>query len=311
MQRCFLRLCVIKLALLLAGCSPQAQIPDFEHPVMLVKDTRLQHPTDIVKFKGRYVATELYNDRLAIFDDLQLRNLEYFEPARINRKFSAPHFLAITPRDTLLISNGWGDSIVEIENLEGRGWKEFNGIDKKFSAPHGLCVDNAGWIYVGDSLNSRLVRFRDIQGRDWQVFADLDRQISYIRQLVCRDGVVWVSNSYENRPGLNPGQGGTVLAITDFSSGRAATVFSFEKANITGVLPINDNDLLVGLWGIRRQLLLFDIKGQTAKVFKRSELGTPYGMHFDNAASQVLVAHIGKLADRDRENIGGIAVYGR
>lgn len=297
---------------LIAACSGEPQTPDFERPALIIQDARLQYPADIVKFKGRYVVTELYKNRLAAFSDLQLGDVEYFDPGKIGQEFNAPHFLAVTAADTLLISNGWGDSVVEIADLAGRGWREFKGVGKKFNGPHGLCVDESGWIYVGDSLNSRLVRFRDMQGTGWEVFSDVDRRISYIRQLACRDGIVWVSNSYENLPGLNSGLGGNILAIRDFGSGKADTVFTFEKSNLTGVLPINDRDLLIGLWGIRRQLVLFDMERRSAKIFNRQKnIGTPYGMFLDQARSQVLVMHIGDLPQdgTKKKNIGGIAVY--
>ena len=277
----------------------------------MVADARLRHPGDIVKFKGRYVATEIYDNRLAVFDDLALNNLEHFDPGRIGKELESPHFLAVTSRDTLLISNGWGSSIVEIEDLDGSGWKEFSGVGREFDAPHGVCVDDEGWIYVGDSLNSRLVRFKDMAGTGWEVFPDLDRRVSYIRELACHDGAVWAANSYENRPGLNPGRGGNILKITDFGSGKAEIVYAFTESNVTGILPIGDAAVLVGEWGLRMRLALLDTSNGTLQVFPRLEQGIPYGTFHDRAAARVLVAHIGNLSKGERENIGGIGVYGR
>lgn len=283
--------------------------PDFSKPAATISNPALSQPSDIVRFKGRYVATELYNNRLAIFDDLDLGNLEHFDPQAVGKRFRSPHFLTVTPWDTLLISNGWGRSIVEIADLEGNGWKEFSGIDRTFRAPHGICVDDNGWIYVGDSLNSRLVRFRDMDGGGWEVFQDIDERISYIRELVCRNGAVWASNSYENRPGLNPGQGSNLLKITDFASGRVDVVASFPDTNATGLLPIDDNTLLMGLWGLQRRLARVDTRGSLSEVFPRLYLGIPYGTYLDAEAQQILVTYVGKLSAAERQEIGGIAVY--
>lgn len=281
---------------------------DLDHPLAVITDPRLSHPADIIKFKGRYVATELYDNRLAVFDDLGLGNFRYFDPKRIGQRFSAPHYMAVTPRGTLLISNGWGHSIVEITDLKGDGWKEFSGIGKRFHAPHGVCVDDKGWIYVGDSLNSRLVRFRDMEGDGWQVFADVDKQISYIRELYCDHDALWVSNSYERRPGLNPGRGSKLLKITDFESGKAQVVFADHGANMTAVLPLGRGGALVGMWAAQRRLVLLQ-GGQVVDVSPYLGMGTPYGSYYDRAAGQVLVTYIGKLSRSARHDIGGIAVY--
>ncbi len=304
----------VRLLVLLAGLAVslgacQKVTYDFDRPALVVAEGKLSHPTDIVRFKGQYVVAELFNNRLAIFSDLQLSGLRYFDPKQIGKQFQAPHFLAVTRNDTLLISNGWGNSIVAISDLDGRDWREFSGTGGNFNAPHGICVDEDGWIYVGDSLNSRLVRFRDMNGKDWQVFADLDKRVSYIRQLVCRDGAVWASNSYENRPGLHSGEGGNVLKIQDFASGRADVVYSFPLSNLTGVMPLNDNKLLVGLWSVRRQLVLHDMRADKSTLFNRIELGTPYGIFVDGSAGQVLVAHIGQINEKRAPNLGGIAIY--
>lgn len=283
--------------------------PDFSSPAHIITDPGLSQPADIVRFKGRYVASELYNNRLALFDDLTLDNLEHFDPDTIGRQFRSPHFLAVTPGDTLLISNGWGDSIVEISDLDGSGWREFSGIGETFHAPHGICIDDDGWIYVGDSLNSRLVRFRDMAGTGWQVFEDVAKRISYIRELVCRDGAVWASNSYENRPGLNPGEGSNVLKITDFASGEVDVVASFPDVNATSLLLMDEDTLVLGLWGLRQRLVRMDAQGQSRQIFPRLWLGTPYGTWHDPETRRVLVTYIGRLSGDEQQRIGGIAVY--
>lgn len=283
--------------------------PDFREPARTITSPGLSQPGDIVRFKGRYVATELYNNRLVLFDDLELNELEYFDPTSIGKSFTSPHFLTVTPWDTLLISNGWGDSIVEITDLDGSGWKEFTGGDGKFHAPHGICIDADGWIYVGDSLNSRLVRFRDMEGAGWEVFEDLDAQVSYIRELACRNGTVWASNSYENRPGMNPGQGSNLLKITDFESGQLEVAASFPNVNATGVLPLDDDTVIMGLWGLHQRLVRVGTREQPEQLYPRLRLGTPYGTYVDTEAQRILVTYIGKLSDDEREAVGGIAVY--
>jgi len=302
---------VIVSLLAFCGACQDPPSPGLAQPVQVVQDQRLQHPSDITKFKGRYVATELYRNRLAIFDSVSLDKLEYLDPSILQKRFKAPHLLAVTPWDTLLISNGWGSSIVEISDLQGNGWREFKGIGKKFKAPHGLCVDDAGWIYVADSLNSRLVRFRDMNGSDWQVFADVDNKISYIRQLQCGKGTVLAANSYENKPGLNTGKGGNVLKITDFDSGKAEVVFSVADANLTGVAPLDDRQMVVGLWANRRQLAVLDLDTQKLRTLERSLLGVPYGIYKDPGTHQLWVTHLGELphGNKPSDNIGGIALY--
>jgi len=89
-------------------------------------------------------------------------------------------------------------------------------------------------------------------------------------------------------------------------------VFAFDRANLTGISPIGKQYLVVGLWGIRRQLALFDMNQRKARVFKRLQLGTPYGTYFDRESGQVIVAHIGDLPNKNEQhpvNIGGIAVF--
>jgi len=282
---------------------------NISEPDKLITDPDLPHPSDIVQFKGHYVATELYANKLVIFDDDNLSRLHHFDPESIGKHFKSPHFLAVSPRDTLLISNGWGRSIVEIEALRGNGWKEFRGIGKKFRAPHGICVDEEGWIYVGDSLNSRLVRFRDMDGADWQVFRDVEKRVSYIRELVCQDGAVWASNSYENREGLNPGTGSNVLKITDFESGVAEAIHHVPGSNMTGLAPLSDSEMLIGLWGTERRLALVDVTEQTRKPLSRTPLGVPYGSYVDQDPPRILVTHVGDVSDGERRNLGGIAVY--
>ena len=269
----------------------------------------MQKPTHILRFENHYVATQLENNKLAIFDDMNLKNLHFFDPETIGHHFGYPHFMAISKEGYLLISNGWGNSITKIEDLDGSGWEEFEGLSgSEFNAPHGICTDEDGWIYVGDSLNSRIVRFRDMQGASWQVFKDVDKKIAYSRQLVCKNGVVWISNSYENREGLNPGTGSNVLRIDDFSSGKVKVVYADKNTNITGILPL-DNILLVSRWGQYNDVVAIDIESQKSFIVKNSHngLGIPYGFFEDIYENQIINAYFGSFG----ANLGGITVLER
>lgn len=272
-----------------------------------ITSTGLDKPSSVTRFKGHYVATELKANRLALSEDLSFTNISYFDPAVVGKTFSSPHFLAVTPWDTLLISNGWGKSIVEIADLDGSGWKEFHGDTKGFNAPHGLCVDSNGWIYVGDSLHSRLVRFKDMEGGNFQEFADHDRLIAYTRQLVCKGGTVWVSNSYEPRKGLNRGVGANVLRIEDFASGRAEVIYSNPSTNITGILPL-ETSLLVAEWTTLQQIVDVDLLNGENRTIpgSRCALGAPYGL-FEEEDGSFLAAYFGDF----EMNRGGLALYRR
>ncbi len=301
-------LLTISPTFLFPGCSQDKQ--DRQKRILTIEKVMsapgLCSPTDILKFKNQYIATELKDNRLAIFNDLDHPKIRYFDPENIGRHFTAPHFLAISPSGSLLISNGWGKSIVEIEDIDGSGWKTFTGpSDDAFNAPHGICVDKDGWIYVGDSRNSRLVRFKDMHGSAWQVFKDIDRKIAYVRQVVCNNGSVWIANTYERIAGLNPGQGGNVLRIDDFNTGKAAVVYEDKKAHITGILPL-DGRLLVGRWSRQKNVVAVDLK--SGKVFSieksNNRLGIPYGFFEDRESHRILNAYFGSL----KSNAGGLTI---
>ncbi|MCG6872412.1 MAG: hypothetical protein LJE84_08995 [Gammaproteobacteria bacterium] len=231
----------------------------------------------MVRFAGRLVAAELDN-HLALFRDLRITDVQRLVPP--GKPFAAPHFLAVHPRDGLLVSNGWGSSIVALPDLNGAAATVFSGpVNSRLTAPHGLCVDANGWIYVADSLNSRLVRFRNLAGRDWQVFADHQRQVAYGRQLVCRDDGLWLANSFEQRPGLNPGSGGTLLHIKDFASGEARVVARFDE-KLTGIAALNDNQWLVGLWRAPPVVAVIDVRNGTTirRITLPAACGVAYGI---------------------------------
>jgi hypothetical protein len=294
----------------LSACTTE-QKPSLPSEIYI--NQSVSSPADIIQFKGKYVVTELYNNRLAILDSPTDQNPTYFDPTIIGKSFSSPHYLAVTSSNTLLITNGWGNSIVEITDLEGSDWREFRGQAPTFLAPHGICVSDNGEIYVADSLNSRLVRFLDMDGRNWEVFPDNDRKISYGRQLHCENERVWISNSYEDREGLNPGKGGNILLLENFRSGELLSVFERPDTNLTAVLPL-DGEILAGLWGSYNQVASVSIA--TAETSVRfwgldSGLGTPYSLQlFDHTGEfRYGAAMIGKLDPRPDEQTGGIVFF--
>lgn len=293
------------------SCSSNEQQKNGIIPIIdkIISNPNLQKPTHILRFKDYYVATELKTNKLAIFDDLDLESVSHFDPKTIGKRFHSPHYMAISPQGHLLISNGWGKSIVQIEDLDGSGWKEFSGLAKdEFKAPHGICVDDKGWIYIGDSLNSRLVRFKDMEGLSWQVFKDLDRKIAYIRQLVCKNGAVWISNSYHSRPGLNPGKGSNVLRIDDFVTGKVQVVYESKHTKITGILPLDDI-LLVARWINFRDIEAINLRSQESVSVENSQnkLGVPYGFFEDKDENLLIAAYFGSF----KANYGGLAVLKR
>lgn len=237
------------------------------------------HPTHAIEWNGKIIATELLADRLAVM------NKDWVVESYIEN-IDSPHFLAIAPNGALLVSEGWGSNIVSIDDLEGNGLLRLGG----FHAPHGVTYCN-GYIYIADSLNGRLVRVSDIQGANWDVFADYDHLVAYGRQLDCYDGVVYVANSYEPRPGLNPGQGGNVLRIANWDSGLVEEIVA---------KPFSLNGLM-GSW--------FTSWGEDWSIYygfrkfiERSGYGVPYGISI--IQGRTVVSHFGDFEN----NKGGFLI---
>ncbi|MEM7195833.1 MAG: hypothetical protein AAF402_12835 [Pseudomonadota bacterium] len=271
----------------------------------------VQNPTDVIRFKEHWVATEIYNNRLAVFPglDSDASEVRYIDGPSLGVKFRAPHHLAISPWGSLLVSNGWGSSIVDIADLESNSAREFKGRGKNFRAPHGICVDASGWIYVADSLNSRLVRFRSMDGEGWQVFADHDRKVSYVRQLVCNNEGVWAANTYELKEGLNPGQGSNVLFIRDFESGRAEEVVTIPGDNMSGVQPFSKQVALT-LWHGYPNVGIFERADQSRLIRFTDfpvDLGVPYSIYKSPESDRMIVAYFGSLENKGKSNPGGLA----
>lgn len=302
-------LTLVGASITLVACAGDQQPPV---PSEVYVNKSVSSPADIVQFNGKYVVSELYNNRLAILDSPADQTPDYFDPSSIGEKFSSPHYLAVTPENTLLISNGWGNSIVEIADLEGNGWRELNGPEPSLLAPHGICIDTNGTIYVADSLRSRLVRFDNIDGDGWQVFADTDNKIAYGRQLHCENDRVWISNSYESNEGLNPGNGGNVLLLEDFDSGLLTTVFEMPDANLTAVMPLNDQFLL-GIWGSYSQVAAVNERAEPKMQLWGFDptLGTPYSLQSftPEARYKYAAAMIGQLDPPPGAQTGGIIFF--
>ncbi len=271
----------------------------------------LFHPAYVRPVRGSYVALELLANRVVIGSDESFSRRRHTNPEAAGQHLASPHYFATHGDGSLLVSEGWGQSIVAIDpNDFSRPWQRFRGPKgERLNAPHGICTAVDGWIYVADSLNSRLVRFRDMQGRDWQVFPDNERRIAYGRQLLCRQDGVWLANSYEKRPKLNPGTGGNILRIREFASGAAEEVAAFPNENITGLAVAKNRWLIVGLWAKQRRLAIVDLStGRTERVPRPPELsGPPYGLHLDTDTQRLWVAYIGDIYKK--QNQGGLALY--
>ena len=146
-----------------------------------------------------------------------------------------------------------------------------------------------------------------MQGLSWQVFKDVEQKISYIRQLVCKNGAIWISNSYENRPGLNPGQGSNVLRIDNFATGKVQVVYEDNNTNITGILPQKDI-LLVARWSNNINIEAMNLRSGKSFVVENSQnkLGVPYGL-FEEKDESIIAAYFGSF----KANSGGLAVLKR
>lgn len=290
-----------------------SQVTEIEYKinndVRTVTNELLSNPSHLIRFKGQLVATSLYHHLLVYTDNLQQGPWKVFDPKTIGKSFRSPHYLEINSNGNLLVINGWGKSIVEIEDLNGNGWKEFTGINQEFKAPHGLCVDQQGWIYVGDSLNSRLVRFKDLEGSGWQVFSDKRNLVAYTRQMDCAPEGVYLANSYEDREGLNPGKGGNILLVRDFESGLAEVVVEFPNSNLTGLLKLPDRLLWIE-WGGGQKVM--QMTGQDLNHHEvlpaQPALGVPYGLYWDEPSQRLLTAYFGNLHNHQEEKGGLVSV---
>jgi len=275
----------------------------------------LAHPAQVIRIGDDYLGGELFSN------DIVLSELPGFDPhqrpaLRENGKDKAltlgsPHFFEVLGPGRVLVSEGWGSNIALIDIGTGNVSRFGDSQGRGLNAPHGICHDaDAGWVYVADSLHSRLVRYRLGDGSPTEVFADHKKLVSYGRQLLCDEDGLWLSNSYENREGLNPGEGSNVLHINDFASGEATVIASFPEVNMTGLARLNQRWLVVGLWGAHNQLALVSSDGSSAvmPIDPITDLpGPPYGLFFDRERSELLATYIGSI--HDRTHPGGLAIY--
>ena len=291
-----------------------AQAAASSKPEVMLRTThagRLDHPAHVVRFRDFYIAAELFNERLAVADGEDFSNTVYVDKTKTGTSLRSPHFIAPSNEPGIFFSEGWGSGIIHIPNAEHAEITRYPGpSNQRFNAPHGVCQAKDGWVYVADSLNSRLVRYRQPGGSPFEVFADHDRQVGYGRQILCRDDGVWLSNSYEKKEGINPGEGSNVLRITDFDSGKAEVMVTFRRANMTGIGIIEDRWLLVGLWSDTMQTLMVDLQGRE----KMSRLprpdtipGPPYGITVDEDMKEIFISYPGDILNKT--DPGGYAVY--
>lgn len=275
----------------------------------VVRDEVVLKPADIIKYKNKYVYAELLENTIGSFASPFDPNLMVgkFNPKSVDKKFRSPHFLA-TDGDRIYISNGWGKSVASISSLQGADFEEVGVVaGKQLWAPHGLCVGDDGFLYIGDSLNSRVVRIEIQNPKNQSVFSDINNKISYSRQLVCKDGEVWISNSYEDRPSLNKGLGSNVLRIKNWDSGLADVVFEHPSSNISGIAVI-DKTLVIGLWSNEQAVIAKNL--YTSKTYyvarKNDGLGIPYGMLYEPESRRLIVSYLGTL---DKNSTGGFVVF--
>ena len=288
-------------------------VPSLGEPVLYTGS--LTHPAHVIRVGDEYLSGELFSN------DLVLSESPGFEPYRrivLREKdkdkivtLGSPHFFdALTP-NRVLVSEGWGSDIalIDLESGEVSRFGDYQG--RGLRAPHGVCLDSSsGWVYVADSLHSRLVRYQPGDTGPAEIFADHKKLVSYGRQLLCGKDGLWLSNSYEDRKGLNPGRGSNVLHINNFASGEATVVADFPEVNMTGLARLNRQWLVVGLWGAHNQLALVSTDGSLpfTPIDPIAALpGPPYGLFFDEKRSELLATYIGSI--HDRAHPGGLAVY--
>lgn len=299
------------MSVVLLGCDDGQVLPpklQLEH----VFTGNLAHPAHVVYKDGYYFAAELFGNRVALSKNIDFEELDYAEDKEgKTMEMSSPHFIFPITHQRLLVSEGWGSEIATLD-LKTYEFEQFEGDDEPgFRAPHGVCYEpKSGWVYVADSLRSRLVRYQLEDQSQFEVFSDKDKKIAYGRQLLCAESGLWLSNSYEGRPGMNAGNGSNLLRITDFNLGKVDVVASFPGTNMTGVSELNERWLVVALWGDYEQLVLVDKKGKIEPIYLENSVGlkgAPYGLDYDRESGRLLVSHIGDIDKRTDK--GGLAVY--
>lgn len=291
--------------LVLGACSKQeAELPE----LILVAEYNegMEHPTQLIFSENKAWLAQLNAKSMSVFGafprDSTLQELASDTP------IESPHFM-VANDDGVFVSEGRGTEVSFFPHDISKPGRSIElSLDKPMQRPHGVCIDDDNWLYVADSVNSRLIRTHLIDGKT-EIFADVDRKIAYGRQLLCRDDGIWVANSYEKAFKLNPGNGGNVLRITDFSSGQVETIVSFPKNNTTGIEVINDRLLLIGRWSGARDIVMFDLLEQQliGTLFTSTvDLDAPYGMYLDEEKRHLYVAFLGLSPKRSEGSAGAV-----
>ena len=287
--------------------------PSLGEPVVYAG--QLTHPAHVIRVGDEYLGGELFSNDLVLSESPRFESFRRMI-LRENIKdkmvtLGSPHFFEPLGPKRVLVSEGWGSNIALIDMESGAVSRFGDGQGRGLNSPHGICLDAShGWVYVADSLHSRLVRYKPGDTDPAEIFADHKNLVSYGRQLLCDEDGLWLSNSYEDREGLNPGRGSNVLHINDFESGEATVVADFPEVNMTGLARLNQEWLVVGLWGAHNQLALVSTNGSSsvALIDPIAALpGPPYGLFFDAERSELLATYIGSI--HDRAHPGGLVVY--
>ena len=264
-----------------------------------------EHPADIIEIKDQLVISELLNNQV-IFVDKQMTQIQTVIKQFNNNTFSAPHFFSKT-ETALYFSEGWGNAIFSITD-QSNGVNQKLPVDKSLNAPHGLCVRN-GWLYIAEALNSRILRLNLQSPSQIEVFKDTAKTIAFGRQLLCTDEGIWVSNSYENKPGLNPGTGSNILLIRDFQSGLTEIITQFPDTNTTGIAIAQSHYLIIGQMDAN-QIRVYDLHSNTLleqKLELPKKAGPPYGIYYSDNSNKLWVSLIGDI--NQKQFAGGIAEY--
>ena len=274
------------------------------------KEGLFEHPADIIEFNEHFWVTELLSSKVVQVDfgfSSISQSLIHPNP---KKSFRSPHNLTVD-ENSLFFSGGWGSSIYSYDQSLTK-FKEIpekkNQNNIKLNAPHGICRQD-NWLYIADSLNSRLIRFDVDNPNKIEIFADKKRRIAYGRQIICSESGIWISNSYEKKEGLNPGNGANIIKINDFSSGKSEIITIFPNTNITGIY-IHDNRFLITAKWHANSISIYDIKRN--KELDSIELpslyaGVPYSMFFSTTTEKLYITFIGDLYGK--KNKGGIAIY--
>jgi len=98
-------------------------------------------------------------------------------PYMSNRPFCQCTHTALSPRNEIYVSDGYGNACVHKYSPDGKllmTWGESGTDEGQFNIPHNICCDAEGWVYVADRENHRVQVF-DGNGRYETQWANLHR----------------------------------------------------------------------------------------------------------------------------------------